>query len=135
MITEDVDIYNITDFGAYIRGLKYTTFEAILPDTDSINTTELISKTRFDKLTLRNDLETEIDALNEIKELFLTGDINYTKIYTLKKSALISEYTRFDLLELVQGEFTKEHLEAFVSNVIKSVDDVKQMILENLVKV
>lgn len=135
MINEDVDIYNITDFGAYIRGLKYTTFEAILPDTDSINTTELISKTRFDKLTLRNDLETEIDALNEIKELFLTGDINYTKIYTLKKSALISEYTRFDLLELVQGEFTKEHLEAFVSSVIKSVDDVKQMILENLVKV
>lgn len=133
LIDDSVEIYNITDFGAYIRGLRYTTLDAIMP-TAAININEILNQDSADKLYLKNDLESEIDALEELKELFSTGEINYTKIYTLKKSTLLSEYTRFDVLELVQGEFTPTQLERFVDNILNAIAEIKQMILKDLVK-
>ncbi len=134
LINDHVDIYNITDFGAYIKGLKYTTFENILPERNSVNVKNLLENTSFEKLNLKNNLESEIDSLNEIKDLFSNGDINYTKIYTIKKSALLAEYTRFDVLELVQSEFNRQQLEDFVNKILNSIDEVKQLILKDLVK-
>ena len=129
LIDDSVEIYNITDFGAYIRGLRYTTLNAIMP-TSSNSINELLTKHCTEKLSLKDDLESEIDSLNELKELFSTGEINYTKIYTLKKSSLLSEYTRFDVLELVQGEFSQLQLENFVENILNAIDEIKQMILK-----
>ena len=135
LISEDVKLYNITDFGAYIRGLVYTTLDAIMPEIAAINVHYLIERTNFDKLSLKNALETELDIIDEIKEQFSEGAINYTKIYSLKKSALLSEYTRFEILELVENEFSTTQLEKFVDNVINSTEEVKELILKNLVKI
>lgn len=135
LISEDVKLYNITDFGAYIRGLVYTTLDAIMPEIAAINVHYLIERTNFDKLSLKNALETELDIIDEIKEQFSEGAINYTKIYSLKKSALLSEYTRFEILELVENEFSTTQLEKFVDNVINSTEEVKGLILKNLVKI
>lgn len=134
LIDDSVDIYNITDFGAYVRGMKYTTLDNIMP-TFGVDITSIIEQTSFDKLSLKNDLESEMEALDELKDMFSTGDINYTKIYTLKKSTLLSEYTRYDVLELVKGEFTQVQLETFVDNILASIEEIKQMILKNLVKI
>ena len=134
LLGEDVEVYNITDFGAYVKGFKYTTLDAILPYA-AVDVERVIQQTTFDKLNLRNDLETEIEALDELKSLFSVDDINYTKIYSIKKSPLLAEYTRFDVLELVQGEFTQTQLLKFVDGVLQSIDDVKALIMKDLVKV
>ena len=135
LISDDVKLYNITDFGAYIKGLNYTTLDAIMPEIAAVNVHYLIERTNFDKLSLKNALESELDIIDEIKGQFSEGAINYTKIYSLKKSALLSEYTRFEILELVENEFSTAQLEKFVDNVINSTDEVKQLILKKLVNV
>ncbi len=135
LISDDVKLYNITDFGAYIKGLTYTTLDAIMPEIAAVNVNYLIERTTFDKLSLKNALETELDAIDEIKGQFSEGAINYTKIYSLKKSTLLSEYTRFEILELVENEFSTQQLEKFVDNVINSTEEVKELILNKLVNI
>ena len=96
---------------------------------------EIVKNLSFNKLILKNELESEIDALDELKEMFSADDINYTKIYALKKSALLSEYTRFDVLELVQGDFMPLKLEQFVDNVLEAIEKIKNMIIKDLMKI
>ena len=132
LISADTEIYNITDFGAYIRGMTYTVFQRIIPD-EICNIDEIINHSNFKTIDLTGELNEEIKALDELKVLFSGTEINFSKIYAMKKSALLSEYTRFDLLELVQGEFTQEQLKTFVTTILNSIDELKKLIDKQLV--
>ena len=131
LISSDTKIFNITDFGAYIKGMTYTSFNRVIPET--ANNASDVKSSKSITINLLGALEDEIKGMEELKELFSSNEINFTKIYALKKSSLLSEYTRFDLLKLVQGDFTKEQLNEFVKTIIDSINELKSMIEKRLV--
>ena len=132
LVSQETEIYNITDFGAYISGMTYTTLDKIIPE-EKFDIDTNLNRMKHKTINLKPALDEEIKNLTELKELFSSSEINFTKIYALKKSSLLSEYTRFDLLELVQGDFTREQLSNFVNTILSSIDELKSMIENNLV--
>ena len=135
LINDDTTIFNITDFGAYIKGLTYTTFDQVLAKTEAFDLSKIINDTKIIQVNLQNELIKDINNIKELKKIFSNGEINFTKIYALKKSLLLYEYTKYDVLELVQGEFSKEQLNIFVENIQKSADELIDLIQENLLLV
>ena len=132
LINTGTEIFNITDFGAYIRGMTYTVLQKVISDEKS-NLNEIINNTSIQRINLCGELDNEVKNMEELREAFSSTEINFTKIYALKKSSLLSEYTRFDLLQLVQGDFTHEQLSTFVNTILASIDELKGLIKGNLV--
>ncbi len=134
LLPEGTEIYNTSDFGAYIKGMIYTDFQSVIP-SEVCNIVSIGAQLKIQTLDLTTALHQEITILDELYDLFSTSEINFTKIYAIKKSSLLSEYTRFDLMELVQGDCTPEQLSTFVNTVLNSIDELKNLIQENLVTV
>ncbi len=132
-LSHELKLYNITDFGAYIQGVHYTNLQQLITNNVVSDINSIIASTKFKNVNLISALDNEIKNMNELKELFSQPEINFSKIYALKKSLLLSEYTRFELMELVQNDITPDTLQKFVITVLNSIEELKEMIESCLV--
>ena len=132
-LPHELKLYNITDFGAYIQGVHYTNLQQLITNNVVSDINSIIARTKFKNVNLTSALDNEIKNMNELKELFSQPEINFSKIYALKKSLLLSEYTRFELMELVQNDITPDTLQKFVITVLNSIEELKEMIESCLV--
>ena len=117
------NIFNITNFGAYIEGMSYTSFDSIniygtKPDIDMI-----IKDTPFCKKEFKKYIEKERVAIIEIHENILNRvPISIVAKKIIASSTLLFEYMQSEFLDYSRNPNANEAVDIFYSKAILAID-------------
>lgn len=119
------NLYNITDFGALIKGMNYTSFNLINIWSEKIDVQDILNQTKPCNADFRSCLAKEKDIMNNIYSQIM----NHAGIHSIIKliienTTLLYEYLQFDILELVRNIDNQEYIDKFNTNCILALDKI-----------
>jgi len=130
------NIYNITDFGAYIKGMKYTSFNDIginkvkgVKGVNETDYTDLTSIPKIDNKKFIECLNIEKQELLEIKTILSTNPPIQNVLHQIMgKSTFLYEYSQFDIIELTRNIGNAEFAKSFKEKILEYIDEIIAMI-------
>ena len=122
------EIYNITSFGAEIKGMKYLPFKNISLLVPSIATSIIVGDIEPFKLKLDAWAQNELNIINEIMLLLSSSGYSQMLISKITKSSLMYQYMQADILEALQTKFAESYAEQFISNTKLAIKNIIEML-------
>ena len=126
------NVYNITDFGAYIKGMKYTSFDEIGTGKKKAKKDECIDLTsapKIDNKKFAECLNIEKQELLELKTI-LSSDLPIQNLLPqiMGKSMFLYEYSQFDIIELTRHIGDTEFAKTTKENILGYIDEILAII-------
>ncbi len=123
------NLYNITDFGAYIEGMNYTTFDNINIYGSKPDVNEYIKSIEPANINLKSCLDKEKEILININNNILGhSPINLILKKIIENSALLNEYLQLELMEYTRNADSPEAKDEFLSKCILAIDKLLAII-------
>ncbi|MBQ6516476.1 motility associated factor glycosyltransferase family protein [bacterium] len=115
-LNKKVKVYNITSFGAYIKGMEYKTLEEIIPEKSACDTDKILASITPQVVDYATTIDEEwvkseniADEINKKKEYVNLGDL----IKNVMESKLLYATCQYEILELGKKGFTFENVTDF----------------------
>lgn len=123
------NLYNITDFGAYIEGMQYTSFDKIDYSDKFGGKFEVNNEPYFDKTKFLECLKKEQEELIKIKELIEAKAI-VTLIVNeiLTETSFLYEYSQFDIIELTRNITNPFFVRTFNNKVLANIAELTDLL-------
>lgn len=116
------EIYNISSFGAYIEGVKNTSFDELeLFRTSSM---QPVNSTQVFKFELKDFIQDEFMQINSIISHLSKGHFTPSLINTIIKSAFVYQYMQSEILEILQKNLAPEKGDEFVAQTKASIKNI-----------
>lgn len=130
--SEHTGIYNTTDFGAYIEGMKYTAFDKIMffSSSSATDTPFVFGELQPLKLKTEEWAKEELLLINNVISMLSKGNFAPALISSIVKCPLTYQYMQADILKILQSNYEQACAEEFVQKAKLAVKDI----IENLQK-
>ena len=116
------EIYNISSFGAYIEGVKNTSFDELeLFRTSSM---QPVNSTQVFKFELKDFIQDEFMQINSIISHLSKGHFTPSLINTIIKSAFVYQYMQSEILEILQKNLAPEKGDEFIAQTKASIKNI-----------
>lgn len=123
------EIYNLSSFGAYIKGVKTISFEELNIETPaSMHSAALIPTFKFE---IKEFIEEEFANINNIISILSKGVFSNSLVAAILKSALIYQYLQADVLEVLQKNFAPELAQGFIDKTKIAIKTVVEALQKN----
>lgn len=123
------NLYNITDFGAFIEGMNYVSFDNIIIYGNKPDINETIKTLTPSSINLKACLAKEKAAIIDINNHVLGhSPINLVIQKILNNSALLNEYLQLELIEYTRNAGRPEAIDEFFSKCILAIDKLLAII-------
>ena len=123
------EVYNISSFGAMIKGVKNVSFGEInLESLSSINSFENLQPFRFE---LKDFIQEEFYNINNIISMLSKGVFSLELVSSVIKSNFIYQYIQADVLNVLQKNFDPELAQNFVDNTKSAIKIVVEQLQKN----
>lgn len=123
------NLYNITDFGALIEGMNYTTFDNINIYGEKPDINAEIAKLPVCQKDFRTILETEKAEMIKIHENIIgRSPIGMVTKKIINNTTLLYEYLQLELIELSRNVGQPEAVDDFYSKSILAIDKLLEII-------
>jgi len=120
------EIYNISSFGAYIEGVKNTSFDELnLIGTSSMQPTNSTNPFKFE---LKDFIQEEFMQINNVISLLSKGHFTPALINTIIKSAFIYQYMQSEILEILQKNLAPEKGDEFITQTKTSIKTIVEQL-------
>lgn len=113
---EEIKVYNITSFGAYIKGMEYKPLSEIMPDKAAYDTDKILSEITpqtvdYETVIGEEWVKTEniVDEINQRKQFVNLGDL----IEKIMESKILSSTCQYEIIDLGKKGFTFETVTQF----------------------
>ncbi len=108
------EVYNLTDFGAYIEGMKYVSFEEIPLFLPSIGTPIILGEANEIKFDINSWSQHELFLINNVITLLSKNIFSPALVSSVVKSSLLYEFLQADILKIMQAKFDNSLAEDFI---------------------
>ncbi len=108
------EIYNLTTFGAYIEGVKSSTFDNL--NLSNVTPISPLIFTEPFKIQIDDFLKEEFRNINEIISMLSKGTFSSQLVSTIVKSNLIYQYLQAEVLLVLQKNFDTALAQNFIDN-------------------
>lgn len=125
------EIYNTTSFGAYIEGVKNTTFDEIPLFFASSGTPFILSEAKSFKFELKDWAQEELYLINNIINILSKNVFSSALVTSIAKSPLIYEYMQADVLKVLQANFDPALAEDFIEKAKTAIREVVETLQKN----
>ncbi len=123
------NLYNITDFGAYIEGMNYISFDNIMIYGNKPNIDETIKNATPCSINLKQCLAAEKAEIIDINNHILGhSPINLIIQKIINNSTLLNEYLQIELIEYSRNSDSPEAKDEFLSKCILAIDKLLAII-------
>lgn len=122
------NLYNITDFGAYIEGMNYISFDAINFIGMKNNLDNEIQQLKYCKKDFKKYLDIEKTKMLEIHDKINTMTSINIVLDKIKNTTLLYEYLQFELLEFSREGGSTTAVDKLYSKTILALDKLLAMI-------
>ena len=113
---EGIKVYNVTSFGANIKGMEYKNLEDILPEKSACDTDKILASITPQAVDYATTIDEEwvkseniADEINKRKEFINLGDL----IKKVMESKILYSTCQYEILELGKKGFTFENVTKF----------------------
>ena len=132
-LNDSVKVYNVTSFGAYIKGMEYKNLAEILPEKQALNTDKILSEITPQEVDYASVIDEEwtksediVDQINKKKEFVNLGEL----IGKVIESKLLHPTCQYEILELGKKGFTFENVMAFKNSMNDFCDRLRKVYYE-----
>ena len=123
------EVYNLTNFGAYILGIKTTTFEEIIPNTNSsMSQVSFVAPFKFE---LQDFMQEEFFAINNIINLLSKEVFSPALVNSIVKSVFIYQFLQANILEILQKNFAPELADDFMGKTKYAIKRIVTLLQTN----
>lgn len=122
-------IYNLSDFGAAIEGVKPANLESLNLDTPA--NVAAIAFTKAFKFDLKAFIEEEFCYINNIITMISKGIFSPALLTAVVKSSFIYQYMQSEVLNVLQKNYAPELAEPFIENTKNSIKVVVELLQKN----
>ena len=123
------EIYNISSFGALIKGVKNIKFEDLdLQNEASIKSINLCTPFKFE---LKEFMQEEFCNINSIISILSKGVFSPALVSAIVKSGLVYQYMQAEVLEVLQKNFNPELAEIFIDKTKTTIKTVVEQLQKN----
>ena len=120
------EIYNTSTFGAYINGVKNTTFDNLtLTEKSSIHPVDFVKPY---SLELKDFMQEEFMQINNIISMISKGVFSPALLNTIVKSSFIYQYMQSEVLEVLQKNFAPELAKDFIEQTKISIKKIVELL-------
>ena len=120
------EIYNTSTFGAYINGVKNTTFDNLnLTEKSSIHPVDFVKPY---SLELKDFMQEEFMQINNIISMISKGVFSPALLNTIVKSSFIYQYMQSEVLEVLQKNFAPELAKDFIYQTKASIKKIVELL-------
>ena len=120
-------IYNISNFGAAIEGVKAVSFEELKLSPANCNTS-LIPTFKFD---IKAFIDEEFCNINNIITVLSKGVFSPALLSAIVKSAFVYQYMQSDVLEVLQKNYAPELAEPFIEKTKNAIKVIVELLQKN----
>ena len=123
------EIYNISSFGALIKGVKNIKFEDLdLQNEASMKSINLCTPFKFE---LKEFMQEEFCNINSIISILSKGVFSPALVSAIVKSGLVYQYMQTEVLEVLQKNFNQELAEIFIDKTKTTIKTVVEQLQKN----
>ena len=109
------EVYNLTNFGAYIEGMKSKTFDEIpLNFSSSLSTPIILGEAKEINFETNSWAQNEVFLINNVITQLSKGIFSPALVSLIVKSSLLYEYMQADILNIMQSKFDSKLTEEFI---------------------
>ena len=120
-------IYNISNFGAAIEGVKAVSFEELKLSPANCNTS-LIPTFKFD---IKAFIDEEFCNINNIITVLTKRVFSPALLSAIVKSAFVYQYMQSDVLEVLQKNYAPELAEPFIEKTKNAIKVIVELLQKN----
>ncbi len=121
------EIYNISNFGAAIEGVKAIAFEDLKLTPAHPN----LSLIPTFKLDLKTFIDEEFCNINNIITILSKGVFSPALLATIVKSAFVYQYLQSEVLEVLQKNYAPELAEPFIEKTKSAIKTIVDLLQKN----
>lgn len=123
------EIYNTTSFGAYIEGVKSTSFDELnLYAPASMTPVAFVQPFKFE---LKEFINEEFLNINNIISILSKGVFSPALVNAIVKSVFIYQYVQSDILNVLQKKFDSSLAEDFINKTKTAIKTVVELLQKN----
>lgn len=126
------EIYNTTNFGAYIEGMKYTAFDEIMFFFSSTGTPFILGEVKPFKIKIEEWAKEELFLVNNVISLLSKGVFSPALVSSIVKCPLMYQYMQADILKVLQSNYEQAYADEFVQKTKLAVKDVVENLQKNM---
>lgn len=120
------EIYNLSSFGAYIEGVKSTTFEDLhLTVQGPIQATAFIEPFKFN---IEEFMQEEFCSINNIISMLSKGIFSPILVSSIVKSILVYQYMQPEILTVLQRNFDQELAQKFIEDTKVAIKTIVELL-------
>lgn len=122
-----IEVYNISSFGANIKGAKNVHFESIV--LSMLSSMQAVNVVEPCKIDVENFIKDEFFNINNIISILSKGVFSPALVSSIVKSVLIYQYMQAEIITVLQKNFEPQIADDFISKTkaaIKNVVDLMQ---------
>lgn len=123
------EVYNISNFGAYIEGVKSVAFDDI--NFDSNSSIAQVAFVQPFKFELKPFIEEEFAHINDIITMISKGVFSPALVSSIVKSVFVYQYMQSDVLEVLQKNYAPELAEGFIQKTKNAIKTVVELLQKN----
>lgn len=123
------EIYNLSNFGAYIEGVKAVKFEELTFNLSaSMSPVSFVQPFKFE---LKQFIDEEFFHINNIITMLSKGVFSPALVASIVKSVLIYQYLQSEVLEVLQKNYAPELAENFIEKTKNSIKIIVELLQKN----
>lgn len=125
------EIYNTTNFGAYIEGMKYAPFDEIMFFSSSTGTPFILGEANSFKLKIEEWAKEELLLINDVITMLSKGSFSPALVASIVKCPLTYQYMQADILKVLQSNYEEAYAEDFVQKAKQAVKNIIEYLQKN----